>query len=944
MAQRWTRLFRTLRLRRSKALTIQQPTAKISATSPTGRATFVNRLNEKQFIRDLRDQQHVGLVLITGAPGIGKSSVLRAATEETDCIVDIGFANSMAEALQTIASGLNHIGVRTNALAARVREYESVNELVADRVGTRFANVMSSSFSGLRIELQETYAGLVREIVGKQQLYDLAMRPAKSFADGLVSDIEAACWPSAARLFCVDGVDRMRGDERLVAQVLDALATKTCVILSISSPELLPPCTATVSGSVDVGPLELSAVHEMVRSGCSAAGLSVGSAELTAVAEFSQGLPLAVRWAVDQMTQEGSAAFNPVADDVLARVADSLFQNAQPVTREVVEACAVPRWLSPSLLRRLPAGDDPAEVYSKLEAVSLFIHVPQGLALHPEVREFASRSVQRQNPLLWSRVNAACIDFHQDLLQALPRNSVAGRAAWRDSCVELCYHTFAQEDTKGVDRLVAFLVKGFEQSDLELCAALLADNVGRQFDEWDRAIVDYFVGELQYRQGDWAAAQSSLTSATALGASGSPTYARACLTLGRLLYQSGSLDAARRWLGTCLNTTPIDDGLRAYAEEQLAKVLRMQGHLQEAISAHERAISNAKRAQADYAYASSLGSYGTTLVLAGELERGVESLHTSVLESRRLGYGHFVCTGSRSRAAGLILCGRLAEARRDATRAFQIAGEMADVYNEGFAGYVLAEVDSEIHGRVSREVWLSAIAALQKVGAKYDHANARISLANSIVRLGGDLGEADEHLRVAASILAESDFEYGQCWLALAKARLANAETRYADAEVEAGTALITASRIEASYLICALELEIERARLKIGNLSQQEYMERSSVQLAERVIACRNKSFFELASEFGIAQFQLLCRAGTAQEAMLVGMGVLTDASRHSGVALQRCISRLQEVERVLGTEVAIDCVTDWRASTLSGKTGAHTENDLMLELDELRRAGEPA
>jgi len=231
----------------------------------------------------------------------------------------------------------------------------------------------------------------------------------------------------------------------------------------------------------------------------------------------------------------------------------------------------------------------------------------------------------------------------------------------------------------------------------------------------------------------------------------------------------------------------------------------MRGELKEALQMHESAISISRASGAAYSLASNLGSYGTTLIMAGDLQAGCERLQESIILSEKQGFKQFICTGSRSRAWGLLLLGQFADAHACAARARELADDFGDRYNSAVAHYILLASQTEERNKIGSQVisaWESAIAELNALNGQVDEGNARLALADALIRFSDQTDLAKAHIDAARGLFRSAQFAQGQGWCFLLDARLAAKLGDDEEVESSYKAALSIARRLGAGHLL----------------------------------------------------------------------------------------------------------------------------------------------
>lgn len=130
---------------------------------------------------------------------------------------------------------------------------------------------------------------------------------------------------------------------------------------------------------LELGPLDEESARQLLR----ASGLSAAAA--ASVNRVARGYPLALRVA-------GAGALGPALDDVgaqrvLEELAARYLDQADAVTRLVLEAACVVRRMTPSLLAAMLPEVAPQDALERLQALPFVRSAPDGLAIHSTLQE-----------------------------------------------------------------------------------------------------------------------------------------------------------------------------------------------------------------------------------------------------------------------------------------------------------------------------------------------------------------------------------------------------------------------------------------------------------------------------------------------------------------------------------------------------------------------------
>jgi tetratricopeptide (TPR) repeat protein len=231
------------------------------------------------------------------------------------------------------------------------------------------------------------------------------------------------------------------------------------------------------------------------------------------------------------------------------------------------------------------------------------------------------------------------------------------------------------------------------------------------------------------------------------------------------------------WLGFCLSTTGDFERVAFYgdpalkgpdldpiAEAMLASFFPGQhlikGEFAQALVLSDRAVELCRTRNVPVWLAQSFSLRG--LVLAwlgradealGELERGVGLYEQFGIESHR-------STFHWRWAEGLLLAGKVADARRLAHRAIELAVGLGEKGNEAQARAVLADIACVgDHPREAARLAHEALEACAALGMRPAAARCHLSLG-TLYRRTGEEAQAREHLSTAAKMFGEMHMRY----------------------------------------------------------------------------------------------------------------------------------------------------------------------------------------
>lgn len=865
---------------------------------------FVNRSRELAVLAAVATTRLPQLVFLIGGAGTGKTWTLLRLVEDcrnrglSSTLVAGDSSRTGLDLLRQVQQGLKKAKVEVSTSDSVWVRYKEKSREAELRLGPLAGNRRHQEQS-LSPDLHEEISHLLRSILKSAEDYELVVNPHLALSAALIQDL-AKCPPARRPILMIDGLDVDRADRGWLRSFILSASELTTVVVAADRQAFPIPTAVGLESTTTValGLFPYATTRQCVEVYATEASLHVEEEDVKRVAAFSQGLPLAIRWAMDLMKRDATSDFSSIATEALERISESLLSDTPASVKRLVEVCSIPRWVNEELLERLATQIEmpPREAYALLTSLSLVSAVPRGLALQPEVRAFASRRVKQRSPLLWLRVNRLCAEYHRETANQFWGWDHTSMQRRRDALLELCYHDAESDPVSGLTSVLQSCLSLLERSDLEACSRILAEAQAREEDSQQPPCLDYLEGEIAYRHGDWETARTKLERATSLSVDEHTALPNAAITLGRIQYAQGQLTEASLTLEGAIEGLKGSDGhLMAYAQEQLAKVYRMRGTLNEALAQHELASQGSSAIAAQYSFASSLGSWGTTLLLAGKLEDGVRQLGRSIEISQKAGYLQFECTGKRSRAVGLQLLGRLAAAKTHAQDALRIALELGDVYNQGFARYVLASIECELSpdsAALDLNPWEAALADLSSVHADNDEANARLSLAGLLLNRG-ELEACAAQLEVIEPILQRTGFQYGHCLLDLTKARLLRLSGNYESAIRTAAESRARSSSIGAEYLLACSELESLRIDAESG--PDEPGIRRLLAEVRSATISNREQGYWALAWQAGVIGVEL-AQAGVSpsEEVAALAVEALGDASHHNGLALVNAAERV--------------------------------------------------
>jgi hypothetical protein len=240
---------------------------------------------------------------------------------------------------------------------------------------------------------------------------------------GLVDALSAGLGASAANLemlrarlreggtrtvIVIDNYEVLRLVDTWLRQVLvPALPDTARVILAGREPPVAGWLTAPdLAGAVEVlylGPLEAPSAIELLRR----EGVEGASAE--AAARVARGHPLALRLAAAAARERPDV---PVEEAAAPRVIDELTRLyladvSDPITRRALEASAVVRRMTTSLLAGMLPDVDPADAFDRLRSVPFGEVRQDGLMVHEAVQSALARSLHASDPARYRQYRRA---------------------------------------------------------------------------------------------------------------------------------------------------------------------------------------------------------------------------------------------------------------------------------------------------------------------------------------------------------------------------------------------------------------------------------------------------------------------------------------------------------------------------------------------------------
>ncbi|MHA3837588.1 AAA family ATPase [Terrabacter sp. AAH1] len=742
---------------------------------------FVNRTQEIADFARLRADRDPGLLVLSGPPGSGKTWMLHRLARSIEppasalLIEPPSGTWGTIELVVNVADSMVRSGIRMDSTARLQAKYDRAMTKVRNQSDGAFDPWLRSArgvdYVGFDPAASEYISGFFASFLAVDE-QRLLLSPEGQFIGALADDLERVSSPSEL-VILLDDVHAVQGDVSLLRSLLRSLSARFLVVVSTEREHSIMLEGTRVAQKTLAG-LEHPELAAAVKLHARQLGIEMSDQEILDVSYFSSGLPLAVKLIVELKAQSPDRSLPMVGPEVERRIATVMMRQVTTRQRSTFQRLAVPRWFDDALLSWLVQQGlaEPAALVAVRDN-PVMLKSRNRTSVHPLVRHFIAAQFMDDHQDDYMRVNVACRDFHLARFETSDMLAPRGADTRRTAALEYVHHAFNISENEGMKALASALSRLLELSELDACAALLGEVSVPEISGWNAASLNFFLGDLAYRQSRWADAETQLRQATQDGFEGHPLFATACITLGRLKYSQGDLDQAADWLVKGQSNAQ-GEGLRGYAEEQLAKIRRMRGDLPSALALHIRAIERSRSCNAQYSLASNLGSYGSTLIMSGKLDEGIAKLAESVSRSENEGYEHFSCTGNRSLAWGLFLRKDYEAALGCARKAKSLAERLGDTYNEAVSDYMLLAIATKRDARLDPtdvEAWEQAISRLSVLGAKVDEGNARLALAEAMLTEFEGEALLTAHIDAARERFAEASFPIGSVWVQIVMAK-----------------------------------------------------------------------------------------------------------------------------------------------------------------------------
>lgn len=134
---------------------------------------------------------------------------------------------------------------------------------------------------------------------------------------------------------------------------------------------------------------------------------------------FSYGHPLALALAADALERRPDTEVEDLRQNGVIEVLVRRFleEATTPDERRAVQAAALVRSLSESLLRRMLACDDAYDLYRWLQSLSFIGHGPDGLVVHDLARDTISAELRQRDPETYRSIHAGARSFYNERLK-----------------------------------------------------------------------------------------------------------------------------------------------------------------------------------------------------------------------------------------------------------------------------------------------------------------------------------------------------------------------------------------------------------------------------------------------------------------------------------------------------------------------------------------------
>lgn len=778
------------------------------------------------------------ILSVYGVGGIGKSWLLRVYRHRAKSkgllvtLVDCSSVKSALELMLVIQQDLKDQGFELALFDKKLDRYKQIQSKVSKEsdawkatklaigIGKQIPFVGSAA-RVVEIASSEEFLSWLNSILNKEDV-NLYLNPDKTLTEHLVDDIKRVTLQNRVVLL-FDTYEQMFALDEWLRLFVSKLGVDTIVVISGQIPirENWRDLRA-LAHVFEVHPLDHNASRKCFETYAKRYATNGEQPFLPGltkdedrIIEFSGGLPLAISWSVDLMSRYRVSDFGTVRSEVIADLAETMSRAAPSDFGRVLDVCTVFRRFNEDSLKQVLQTDAIDFDYKTLGTLPFMTRKPDGsLAIHDRVRNYRLEELKHRSPRRYSELHLSCAKYYEQIVKEATKPSEITSLQYQKATLEIVYHSLNVSEERGFSLLSHYITEAFTQSQLAYSEHLILEADPYEFSTTNRPWIDYWKGELAYRRGQWFEARQRLRQLYAHVNHTHPVVIPLTTTLGRIHYQQGELGDAKAMYQMSLTTMASlnDMSAEGYVTEQLAKAYRMEGNLQTAVEIHQKAVRIAKEFNSGYQICSNTGSYGTTLMMMGQLREGLRLLSESVDYGRRFGYAQFVCTGLRSRAACQIQLGRLREAEISALESLQIAEQLEDTYNQGFARLMLGQVYVERGDQpeTALSVLDRSIVELNLVGAKFDLANAWIAKASCY-------GFQSLHVNASAAfdeasrLLESLNFAYGMAWLDAHRGRLARLRGDFAESKNALEGAIKGARSIGSSYIEtrCLVDLAI---------------------------------------------------------------------------------------------------------------------------------------
>src|SRR5215213_1804468 len=813
------------------------------------------------------------ILLVNGIGGVGKSSLLRMFNLDCEAMaIPVGIVQgtevrSPIDILDQWEFGWGRMGAKLKDFRRSLQQYKKIQSKLQTELSAREQLLeVGSSVTKIGVEaatnlipvagpivapmagafggaIFERVSGIAKSLFNDKE-QELLLDPVKKLTDKFLEGTATKA-ENRRTVLMIDGLDQVNKFDSWVIDLLTRLHPNILIVLASRA---IPRWNVTASNlfaqTIDckVMPMKESDMRKLAHRYARYLRVATpSSGELDSIVRFARGLPIVVNSAVQLLAIYRVTDFDVVKPRVVADLADSFRRGVPRELYPLLEIASAVRWSNKDVLRVLAKRDDIDSHFELIRDFPIVYPCIEGFALHDEIRQVLEENLKIESPQRYIELHNSALGYFESLLsnsQNLPKELTHGGPLLIEKLItEKIYHSWKAAPEKGFFLLAQEFAQAFRTSNLVLCDTLIGEaqqhSLTKEQTEW----MIYWKAELSYRRGAWFESSSLLRSLLLRHDCDSLTRVAASLTLGKIRYQQGALSEAEsiHQFAVTLAQQIQDVSREAILFEYLAKNHRMQGNFKKAEDFHQIALEISHRWDDKYQICSNLGGLGTTMILAGNLNEGVNNLGASIEIAERSGFTQFIATGKRSRAAGLVMLGRIQEAETDGSESLRLSKQMNDLYNEGFANLVLGQVNlAKKNYRTAERLLRKSIQQFRDVGARFDLGNALVALA-SVQRLLGQLQEALDTVLESERILEELNFKYGLAWQQIERGRTIFAlsyDIKAVRDQYEQGRQIATA--IESAYAGSTSLIALAGLDLTVGNISSCRTWLEQSKRIAE--------------------------------------------------------------------------------------------------------------